>query len=74
MSCKPLSRRLTSVQERLHLRKPNTRLPYLVIHPETGASWPGYEEHNLEHAQLARRFLISAKYYGFDPNQDGSEP
>jgi hypothetical protein len=74
MSSKELARRLARVQERLHLRPRDTRLPYLVIDPETGASWPGYEDHNEEHERLARRFLVSAKCYGFDPNQDGSEP
>jgi hypothetical protein len=73
MNSDSLSHRLEKLVYLLQPR--DIRLPYVVIDPETGASWPGYELHNQEHEQLARRRGLSPKHYDFDPNEEeGIEP
>lgn len=69
-----LLKRLSRASEKLFPRPRETRLPYLCLGND-GAALQGYEEHNVEHSQLAKRLGIPASVYvGFDPNQDGSVP
>jgi len=69
-----LMKRLQKVEVKLDPPERETRLPYLVMDFDTGEDMSGYEAHNQEHRMIARRLRCHPHVYGFDPNEEGSEP
>jgi hypothetical protein len=45
----------------------DTRLPVIIYDPATGAPLPGFED-------IVARLHPACKEYGFNPDEDGSEP
>lgn len=69
-----LTKRLERVSLKIFPRPRETRLPYICF-DDNGDALPGYEAHNVEYSQLAKRLRVPANvYFGFDPNDDGVEP
>ncbi len=72
MSLYALLNRVSKMERKVHPPAKETRLPYLVLDPETDAAWPGYESHNEEHRRLGLRLGLEPKIYTFDPEIDAT--
>src|SRR5437764_8371937 len=49
----------------------DTRLPYVYLNPDSGASWPGWEAHDAEMERIGRIRRIPTKYVSISPYADG---